>query len=64
MNISINEVFAKTVVHYLTEICNFNKKATVEYFLKGGHFKSTLYKIIKKFEITSCSQYKPLNAGT
>ena len=63
MNRSIKEAFAKTVVHYFTDISNFNKKATVEYFLKGGHPKSTLYKIIKRFETTGCSDYKHLNAG-
>jgi hypothetical protein len=61
MNRSIKEAFTKTVVHYFTDICNFNKKATVEYFLKGGHPKSTLYKIIKRFETTGCSDYKHLN---
>ncbi len=62
MNRSKNEAFAKTVVHYFTNISNYNKKATVEYFRKGGHSKWTTYKIIKRFESTGSAEYKHLNA--
>jgi len=61
MNITERQAFAKRVVHFYTNIFNFNKDQIVKHFLSEGHRRSTLYVIIKRYEILGTADFKPLS---
>jgi hypothetical protein len=61
MNRIERQAFAKRVVHFYTNISNFNKDLTVKHFLSEFHRKATLYAIIKRYEISGTANFKPLS---
>jgi hypothetical protein len=56
-----NELFAKRVVHFYSEISGFNKNETVKHFLAEGAKDNTLYGIIRRYHNTGTADYKPLS---
>jgi hypothetical protein len=60
MNRIERQAFAKRVVHFYVNISNFNKDLTVKHFLSEGYRRSTLYAIIKRYEVSGTADFKPL----
>jgi hypothetical protein len=59
MTVSERQVVAKSVVHFYSKICNFNKVQTVKHFLAQGEKRSTIYEIIKRFDSSGSYKFRP-----
>lgn len=58
MNSVQRQVIAKTIVHFYTKKANFNKNETVKHFTAQGEKISTIYRIIKNYDINQTSDFR------
>ena len=59
MKASERQLIAKTVVHFYSNIANFNKRETVRHFVAQGEHRVTIYRIIRRYEKKGTYEYEP-----
>ena len=58
MRVLERQLIANRVVHFYSEIANYNKVETVNHFIKEGLKRRTIYDILKRFETYRTSDFK------